>query len=348
MKNSWVTKYLVLSAIALSASASAQQASEAPSFEATAAAISEAMGRYHYDPDILSQPEYLATEAEIRALAAHTESREAFVEGFNAIWRDGLFSHVVLQSASGSAEDTAAYLDNLRVGGTGASLSWSGDIAVLTVTTMMGLDTIEQIDAAFVEIANRGADALIVDLRENGGGAFAIRPLVGHIISSPHDGGVFTSRRWNDAHDTPPTQADRETVTPWNGWSIRAFWEDVQTELLVRVRFQPVDPVFDGPVFVLTSEQTASAAELAADALQSSGRAIVIGEQTAGEMLSQKLYDIDPGFHLYLPVADYYSAHNGRIEGVGVEPDIAIDADAAMDEALEEALASVTASTASQ
>jgi C-terminal processing protease CtpA/Prc len=87
-------------------------------------------------------------------------------------------------------------------------------------------------------------------------------------------------------------------------------------------------------VYVLTSERTASAAELATDALKGANRAIIIGENTAGEMLSQKIYDIPGGLQLSLPIADYYSAVNGRIEGVGIKPDIETDAADALDVAL--------------
>ena len=87
---------------------------------------------------------------------------------------------------------------------------------------------------------------------------------------------------------------------------------------------------------MLTSSTTASAAELAADILQGSGRATLIGETTAGEMLSQKMFDVPGGFLLSLPIADYYSATNGRIEGVGVKPDIESGADAALEIALQQ------------
>jgi C-terminal processing protease CtpA/Prc len=36
-----------------------------------------------------------------------------------------------------------------------------------------------------------------------------------------------------------------------------------------------------------------------------------------------------------LPIADYYSVVNGRIEGVGIEPDIEVEAAHALDTALE-------------
>ena len=48
-------------------------------------------------------------------------------------------------------------------------------------------------------------------------------------------------------------------------------------------------------------------------------------------MLSQSMFDVAEGFMVSLPVADYYSIENGRIEGSGVpvhvdaEPEKALD-----------------------
>ena len=51
-------------------------------------------------------------------------------------------------------------------------------------------------------------------------------------------------------------------------------------------------------------------------------------------MLSQKIYDVPGGFHLSLPIADYYSVVNGRLEGAGVNPDVETAAADALDFAL--------------
>ena len=332
-----IAAILLVGATAAASATNPSPENQFQTFEDAAAAISETMQNYHYDPSALEDESYRAIEARVAALAEQPQSREDFVAGFNEIWRDGPFSHVDLGVAQSSAEDLSEYLDTLRVGGEGATLRWDGDIAILTVTTMMGLDTIEQIDAAFDEIAQRSATALIIDLRENGGGAFAIRPLIRHLIDEPLDAGMFTSQRWSSVHDDPPTRDDVLAVAPWQGWSIRAFWHDAQNDALVRVQLEPMAPIFEGPVYVLTSQRTASAAELATDAMKASGRALQIGERTAGQMLSQKIYDITQGLHLSLPIADYFSLANGRIEGVGLSPDIEIEADAALELALERA-----------
>lgn len=208
------------------------------------------------------------------------------------------------------------------------------DTAVLTVDTMMGVDTIEQIDAAFVEICQRNARVLIVDLRANTGGAFAGVPLVGHLIEAPLDAGVFVSRAWARAMDRPPSRADVAGVPPWTGWSLTAFWRDVQASPSMRIQFRPRVPHYAGPVAVLVSGRTASAAEMTADALRACGRATLIGERTAGRMLSQKPFDLPHGLQLLLPVADYHSLATGRIEGAGLRPDVAVPAAGALEAAL--------------
>lgn len=290
----------------------------------TASAINAAMRAYHYNPRELDTDAYQQIEAGLIELAKSSDSDEAFIAGFKTLWADGPFSHVALNQTKYTAAETAAYLDTLRVGN-GADLTWQDDVAILTVNTMMGLDTIEQIDAAYAEIAAHGASRLIIDLRNNGGGAFAMVPLVEHVLAEPLDAGAFVAQRWNASHERPPTQADIEMVEPWTGWSIRDFWSNATSEAITRIRLTPRPAPYTGPVMVLISGQTASAAELAADALKASGRVTLIGETTSGEMLSQKMFDLPGGFQVSLPIADYYSVANGRIEGRGVTPDVPAD-----------------------
>lgn len=303
---------------------------------AVATEINTTLRAHLYDPSELETPGYKRVEAAVAALAETVTTDEAFIEGFQDIWKDGPFSHVELRKAQQSADDLAVYLDTLRIGGGGATLHWVDKFAILTVNTMMGLDTIEEIDAAYLEIANRETHALVIDMRENAGGAFAIRPLVAHLLDTKTNIGGFVAQRWFAEHHRAPTAAELEAAEPWEGWSIQAFWADVQDNKLTGLSFTPTEPVFAGPVYLLTSHRTASAAELATDALKSTGRAKVIGENTAGQMLSQKIFDIPGGFHLSLPIADYYSIKHGRIEGVGIEPDIATDAQDALNTALEQ------------
>lgn len=285
---------------------------------------------YHYNPRELEGEAYREQVRKIREIALSTDSSGDFISAFNHAWQNGPFSHVRLTQAHQSADELARFLDGMNVGGNGVQLELDGSTAIMTVNTMMGQDTIEQIFDAYQLIHEQGISFLVIDLRNNDGGAFAIRPLIGHLISQPTEGGYFISRKWASSHTRKPSGAEVESISPWDGWSIVRFWQDVQTSDILRMQHHPMKPRFSGHIYVLVSEQTFSAAEIAVSAIKGLPNATIIGERTAGEVLSQKVFDVAPGYHLFLPVADYYSAKGIRIEGKGISPDIEASAEEAM------------------
>jgi carboxyl-terminal processing protease len=305
-------------------------------FRQTADAINKTIRTHHFRRTDLDTAEYHQIEKDVIALGDRATSAEEFMEGFNALWRKGPFSHVSLRKAQESVAERYERFDTEMAGPDAVTLTWQGNAAILTVNTMSGADTIEAIDAAYGEIVSRTAAKLIIDLRRNDGGAFAVVPLVGHLIDKPIDAGVFVVGSWYVDHRIPPGPADFSSARPWRGYSVRAFQADVLTRPLTSYRIDPLSPRFQGPVFVLTSGRSLSAAEIAADALKSIGRAKIVGEKTPGAVLSSKLFDIPGGFHLRVPIADYYSITGARLEGVGVTPDIAVSADQALDVALKD------------
>ena len=292
---------------------------------AIADSISKLMSSYHFNPAELNNEGYLKLERRVFDLAKKAKSGEEFVNGFNELWKDGPFSHVSLQFSNMKATDMADYFDTLRVGGQSVSLEWKDKTAILTVRTMMGIDTYERIFEAYNEISEKGAQSLIIDVRDNQGGAFAIVPLVGHVFAESLDVGMFVSRKWWNGNAVAPELHMIQNTEPWEGWSLKTFWHDVQATPITRVMFKPMNPRFEGPVYVLVNEKSASATEFAVDALANLENVTIIGETTAGDMLSQKMYDLPHGFQLSLPIAEYYSTRIGKIEGKGVEPDIEID-----------------------
>jgi hypothetical protein len=293
--------------------------------------ISLLMSEYHYNSNQLNTREYLVLEKRILSLAKKAKTKQEFVEGFNNLWKDGPFSHVSLNYTEKTANEMAEFLDNMNVGEQSVSLEWIDKTAILTVNTMMGVDTKERIFKAYEEIARNKTETLIIDLRNNKGGTFAGIPLVGHVISDTIDVGMFVSRKWWDKNEQEPSLKDIQGLAPWKGWSLRSFWNDVQKLPVTRVQFEPMHPHFNGLVYILTSKETASAAEFTADAFAHEEKVTIIGETTAGEMLSQKMFDLPYGFQLSLPIAEYYSTRIGRIEGKGVQPHIAIEKSVAMD-----------------
>jgi carboxyl-terminal processing protease len=309
---------------------------QAGNFRQAAAAINATIRANHYRRAELDSSEYVQIEKNVIALGERASSAEEFIEGFNALWRKGPFSHVSLRKAQESVAERYVRFDTEMAGPDAVTLTWQDNVAILTVNTMNGADTIAAIDAAYDQIVSRKAAKLIIDPRRNDGGAFAVVPLVGHLIDKPFDAGVFVVGSWYADHRTPPGPADFASARPWRGYSVPAFQADVLTRPLTSYRIDPLQPHFPGPVFVLTSARSLSAAEIAADALKSIGRARIVGEKTPGAVLSSKLFDIPGGFHLRVPIADYYSITGARLEGLGVTPDIAVSADQALDVARED------------
>ena len=303
-------------------------------FREAAESINNTIRANHYRPTELAGEAYRQIEKDVIALGDKATSADEFMNGFNALWRKGPFSHVGLREAEEPAADRIARLDTQFVGDGAVTLGWNGSAAILTINTMNGADTIQAIDTAYGEIVARKAEKLIIDLRSNGGGAFAVVPLIGHLIDKPIDAGVFVVGSWYLTHQQPPLRADFPAARPWRGYSVKAFQADVLTRPLTSYRIDPMKPLYQGPVVVLTSARSLSAAEIAADGLQATGRAKIVGEKTPGAVLSSKLFDIPGGFHLRVPIADYFSIKNGRLEGIGVTPDISVNADRALEVAL--------------
>jgi carboxyl-terminal processing protease len=331
-----ITRTLLIATVlgAVAASPAPAQTDSLAALRSVPAELERTLRAHLFDSRLLDESSVRRIAAESDSLARVAVSRRAFASAYTRLWRGGPVSHVRLEVARMPAAAMADFVDTMRIGGGGVALRWDGDVAVLEVRSMMGVDTREGITIAFREIVARSAKALVVDLRANEGGAFAVVPLVGHLIDRGFEGGIFVGRRWNDTHEARPTAAEIAQLTPWSGWSLKRFWSDVESAGVLRIRFEPMAPHFAGPVAVLTSGRTASAAELAADALSANGRASLIGERTAGNMLSQRMFDIPGGLQLSLPIADYYSARLGRIEGAGVAPTVPTSAAAALDTAL--------------
>jgi hypothetical protein len=152
------------------------------------------------------------------------------------------------------------------------------------------------------------ADALVVDLRQNGGGH-------GETV-------VWLSSYLADS-----------TPRPLSGTYLR---ERDATTPSFTLPYVP-GPRFGTarPVYVLTSRRTFSAAEAFAYDLQALKRATVVGEPTGGGAHPYENVRLDAHFALGLPIGRSVNPiTGGNWQGTGVRPDVAVPADSALAVAL--------------
>jgi C-terminal processing protease CtpA/Prc len=158
------------------------------------------------------------------------------------------------------------------------------------------------------EIAD--ADAVIVDLRNNHGGAPETVAFIASYFFEPR--AVLLTRI--QRRDTGQT---------------REFW--TRPDLPGR-RFGATRPVY-----VLTSVRTFSGGEGFAYALQAQQRAIVVGEVTAGGAHPTEPRPIDAGLHVMVPWGRSINPiTHSNWEGTGVQPDLASTAELALERALQD------------
>jgi hypothetical protein len=157
-----------------------------------------------------------------------------------------------------------------------------------------------------------GTDALIIDIRRNGGGAGEMVHLICSYLL-PDDKPIhLNSLYWRKGDRT------------------EEFWT---------LKELPGKRYLDKDVYVLTSRRTFSAAEEFTYNLKNLKRATIVGETTGG--------GAHPGG--FVPLGDHFAAFiaKGRAinpitktnwEGTGVKPDVEVDADQALDVAREMAI----------
>lgn len=143
-----------------------------------------------------------------------------------------------------------------------------------------------------------GTDALIIDLRRNGGGE---PNTVAHLMS--HFFAKGDERHLNDLYS-------RATD------STRQYW----TNPAVHVRYTR-------PVYVLTSKRTFSGGEEFAYDMQTQKRGVIVGESTGGGSNPGDVYLLAAGYAAFIPDGRAINPiTKTNWEHVGVKPDIAVPA----------------------
>ncbi len=159
----------------------------------------------------------------------------------------------------------------------------------------------ETLTAAMRFLSN--TDALLIDLRFNGGGR---GDMVTLLTSYFFDGEPMHLVDFFD-------RLSGETSQSWT------------------LPYVPGPRYVSKPVFILTGERTFSAAEQFTYSMQKAGRAVVVGQQTRGGAHFAKIFQVDSHFAVMIPVGNTTSPLTGsNWEGVGITPDVAAASDVAV------------------
>lgn len=182
----------------------------------------------------------------------------------------------------------------------------TGNIMLLDLRVFPPPQMAGDVIAAAMTVVAQG-DALIIDLRQNGGGMETANLVTGYLLDKPVEPLSGTYNR--------PEDRTRANTSP--------AWVPGR-------RFGGTKPLY-----ILTSKRTFSAAEALAYDLQALKRAVIVGEVTGGGAHPFEYRRIHPHFAVNLPEMRSVNPITGtNWQGVGVKPDVPVPAEQALETAL--------------
>eukprot|EP00775_Hariotina_reticulata_P007473 gene7473-7682_t len=141
---------------------------------------------------------------------------------------------------------------------------------------------------ALEELDKQGVAALVLDVRNNGGGLFPAGVNVARMLIDRGDIVLIAdSQGVRDIYSADGNSIDKST-----------------------------------PLVVLVNKGTASASEVLAGALKDSRRAVIAGDRTFGKGLIQTVVDLSDGSGVAVTVARYQTPAGVDINKVGITPDV--------------------------
>ncbi len=148
--------------------------------------------------------------------------------------------------------------------------------------------TAEQFSEALNKLTNADAKALIIDVRQNGGGLVsALKPILNRFVTA----GTIATAEYADGSRKVIIETEAETSS------------------------------VDLPMAILVDGGTASAAELFAGALRDECGAILVGTQTLGKAVMQNTYEFSDGSAITISTAKIYLRESGSWNETGIKPD---------------------------
>ena len=165
-----------------------------------------------------------------------------------------------------------------------------GNIGYVMVFDFLG-DAVQGFAAALDSFKEVGVEAMIIDLRNNGGGLLDASVAMADLILPA--GNVVS----------------------------------MKDKLGSEERFEIDDEYYDVPMVVLVNGYSASASEILAGAIRDYGEGTLVGTKTFGKGVVQSVVDFPDGSGLKVTTARYYTPSGECIHEVGIEPHVSIELD---------------------
>lgn len=153
--------------------------------------------------------------------------------------------------------------------------------------------TAEQYIAAIKDLESQGMEGLIVDLRDNGGGLLDIAV---EMLDFMLPAGKIVYTEDKDGKVTSEYNSDEEQQ-------------------------------FTKPLAVLVNGYSASASEIFAGAIKDYGTGTLVGENTYGKGIVQRMFPLEDGSAIKLTIAKYFTPKGNDIHKIGIKPDVEVELD---------------------
>lgn len=153
--------------------------------------------------------------------------------------------------------------------------------------------TAEQYIAAIKDLESQGMEGLIVDLRDNGGGLLDIAV---EMLDFMLPAGKIVYTEDKDGNVTSEYNSDDEQQ-------------------------------FTKPLAVLVNGYSASASEIFAGAIKDYGTGTLVGENTYGKGIVQRMFPLEDGSAIKLTIAKYFTPKGNDIHKIGIKPDVEVELD---------------------
>jgi carboxyl-terminal processing protease len=168
-----------------------------------------------------------------------------------------------------------------------------GEVGYLQIGDFESGNTAQNVKDILREFEQEKIVALILDLRDNGGGL--LTQAVG-VADEFLKSGKIVSIEERDAAASQVYYA------------------------------QPGELLSDIPLAVLINKESASASEIVAGAIKDHGRGILVGTDSFGKGTVQDIFPLPNGGAITVTIARYYLSSGKTIEETGIVPDIAVEA----------------------